>query len=55
MYHEDMHQQMQTCRRLFGSTGHFCSSTQFCKRDYCTLARVYNVIGLHGSWLGQLP
>jgi hypothetical protein len=29
--------------------GIFCSSTQFCKRDYRTPARVYNVIGLHGS------
>jgi hypothetical protein len=29
--------------------GNFCSNTQFCKWDYHTPARVYNVIGLHGS------
>jgi hypothetical protein len=29
--------------------GIFCSNTQFCKRDYYTPARVYKVIGLHGS------
>jgi hypothetical protein len=34
---------------FFVLQGIFFSSTQFCKRDYRTPARVYNVIGLHGS------
>jgi hypothetical protein len=29
--------------------GNFCSSTQFCKRDFRTPTWVYNAIGLHGS------
>jgi hypothetical protein len=33
----------------------YASSTIFCKRNFRTPAWVNNVIGLHGSYLGQVP
>jgi hypothetical protein len=35
--------------------GIFSTNTSFCKRNFRTPAWVNNVIGLHGSYLGQLP
>jgi hypothetical protein len=35
--------------------GIFGPITSFCKGNFCTPAWVNNVIGLHQSWLGQLP
>jgi hypothetical protein len=35
--------------------GIFAANTSFCKRNFRTPAWVNNVIGLHGSYLGQLP
>jgi hypothetical protein len=55
MCHEETHHQMLICRRLFGSKGHFGPNTSFCKWNFHTPAWVNNVIGLHGSYLGQLP
>jgi hypothetical protein len=58
MCHEDMHQQMLICRRQFGSTGQFLPPAHIFVNKIFALwspAWVNNVIGLHGSYLGQLP
>jgi hypothetical protein len=55
MCHEEMHHQMQICRRLLVLQGMFGPSTSFCNWNFRTPAWVNNVIGLHESCLGQLP
>jgi hypothetical protein len=55
MCHEEMHHQMQICRRLWFYRAMFGPSTLFCNWNFRTAAWVNNVIGLHESCLGQLP
>jgi hypothetical protein len=55
MCHEEMHHQMQICRRLWFYRALFGPNTSFCNWNFRTPAWVNNVIGLHESCLGQLP
>jgi hypothetical protein len=55
MCHEEMHRQMQFCRRPLVLQGCVWPSTYFCNWNFRTPAWVNNVIGLHESCLGQLP
>jgi hypothetical protein len=55
MCHEEMHHQMLICRRNLVPQGIFGPNTYFCNWNFRTPAWVNNVIGLHESYLGQLP
>jgi hypothetical protein len=55
MCHEEMHRQMLMLSKTLVLQGMFGPNTYFCNWNFCTLAWVNNVIGLHESCLGQLP
>jgi hypothetical protein len=55
MCHEEMHHQMLICRRFWFYRAFLAPTLLFVNWNFRTPAWINNVIGLHGSYLGQLP